>query len=595
MNRRSLFAKASLFASALFCVGIFTLGCKSEDEVVREMQMNSQRQVMRSEEQDHLGEAFSFLVRLTELNPEQANRQILFHLNRWLEDRREPNDSRKLPEVFATLDSAIDLKELESRFMSASFIENDIRYLRDQYLMQKMVSWIDAPLHDDPILEPWFQSLNAKADSGVDGSLKPDEVRSLQSASRLFDWTIRNVGYEPRELPSQITPPELPNDLEFLGQGYRQTTYQAIFRGRGDGLQRMNVFVQLCRQAQIPAVVIARNPPNSSDSIPWAVGVLIGGEAYLFECEVGIFIPAVGDEAAIATLKEARRDAQVLRRMKVPGFFDYPVAKSDLSSCVALVPASPEIVSDRFQVLQKSLTGDRRMVAAIDLEKMVSEIDQISGISLVRLWDMPLRAEQYEAAMERAADRDSQVALFHRGQWLMLDPSIPASRMLSMGRWQQLSGTFDDDPAQSIKGSRSYFLEQRQPEFEIADLRTDVELQQKYDVRRQLGMKNEEHDRMIEVVQGLIRATKRTATYWISMVQYEDGLYDNAQNWMEKRVLDDDQAFIWGQAAQYNLARTAEKLGQIDRAIELHKVRGLPTEHGSRLRARLLAKEPQVD
>lgn len=573
------------FLLTMAVVGVAaSIGCTNEDDLVRDIQIDRQRRLNQQTTQDDLGEAFSYLNRLVELNGEQANRQIVFHLNRWLEDRGKPIEAKSLPEIFGTLPSSINREMLVKRFARPVFAASDVGTLRDQFLLHQMVDWIDDPIRDDPLLEPWFESLS--------DSMEERQVRELQTASRLFDWTIRNITYRPRKVGSPIPPPDLPSGLTYQGAGYRQTLFQSLMRGAGDGLQRMNVFLGLCRQAGIEAFVIAINPREAGQpATPWTVGVLVGGETYLFECEVGVFIPATGDQGGIATLKQARRDAQVLRRMNVPGFFDYPYSKSDIQSCVALLPLKPEVASERFAQLQGSLTGRRRMVASIDLASSVAAIDDASGISGVRLWELPLRAEQYEAAMERAADRDSRVAQVHRSQWLMLDGDVPASQALSLGRWRHLTGRFDDDLDADVTGARTHFLEQRQPEFEIADLRTDVSLQKKYDVRRQLGMPNQQYDFMIEVVQTLIRSGKRTSTYWLSLIQYEDGRYDNAEKWIEKRVLDPNQEFVWGQAAQYNLARTAEKQGDLARAIELHKTQGLPTEHGSRLRARLLARQ----
>ena len=87
-----------------------------------------------------------------------------------------------------------------------------------------------------------------------------------------------------------------------------------------------------------------------------------------------------------------------------------------------------------------------------------------------------------------------------------------------------------------------------------------------------------------------MRLGKRTATYWISLIQYDDGRYDTAKNWYTKRVLVEEQLSFWEPHARYNLARTYERLGDSDRSIELYKTDGDPQEHGYRIRARLLAK-----
>ena len=87
-----------------------------------------------------------------------------------------------------------------------------------------------------------------------------------------------------------------------------------------------------------------------------------------------------------------------------------------------------------------------------------------------------------------------------------------------------------------------------------------------------------------------MRLGKRTATYWLSLVQYDDERYETAMSWLEGRVMVPSQRSFWEPAARYNLARTAERLDDIDGAIERYKTEGDPQEHGNRIRARLLAK-----
>jgi tetratricopeptide (TPR) repeat protein len=120
-----------------------------------------------------------------------------------------------------------------------------------------------------------------------------------------------------------------------------------------------------------------------------------------------------------------------------------------------------------------------------------------------------------------------------------------------------------------------------------------VDLQQAYGVRRELGIDPQIYDRQLQQAQTLMRLGKRTATYWISLIQYDDGRYDTAETWFSKRVLNEEQLSHWEPAARYNLARSVEHLGELERAIELYKTDGDPQEHGNRIRARLLAKSAE--
>jgi len=97
---------------------------------------------------------------------------------------------------------------------------------------------------------------------------------------------------------------------------------------------------------------------------------------------------------------------------------------------------------------------------------------------------------------------------------------------------------------------------------------------------------------------------KNAATYWVSLIQYDDERYETAQTWFSKRVLDEnlisrreltgDDLSPWAAAARYNLGRSLERSGKFDEAIELYKTDGDPQEYGNRLRARLLDKRRQA-
>lgn len=562
------------------------LGCSNDADTAREIQTQRHRQVQAESEQDHLGDAFGLLQRLVELNSEKAHRQIAYHLNRWLEDRPGQTSSTRqadttAPAVLRTISDLLPMEQSAVRVQSDRYVPADVIHLRDCYLFRQIVEWVDQPPSDDPLLADWLVMQEQER-----GAKQADQLRT---ASRLFDWTVRNIALDqPRPAVSEAAP-EMPLGMEFEGPGYRQSDYQSVWRGTGDALQRAGVFTQLCRQAEIPAFVLSIQSSETGELKPWCAGILVGKDVYLFEPELGSFIPGPG-RVGIATLAQARTDESVLRRLNVPGFFDYPLTKNDVQQCTALLNVLPEGVSSRMQWLESGLTGDRRMVVYTDVDDLAEQIDQASGVAGVRLWRVPLLAEVYKVAMEKEAERDPMFAFWYHSRWAILDPAVRASQKLAVGRWRHLHGQFDDNPELNIEGARTLYLAQRAPEFEIEKLDIDVELQMSYGIRRELGTPTEVYDRQVEQVQMMMRLAKRTATYWLSLIQYDDESYDTAEKWLTKRALNEEQSSFWAPAARYNLARTCEQLGRKDRAIELYKTQGEPQEHGNRIRVRLIER-----
>ena len=555
-------------------------GCGDDIDVVRDIQARQQVKMQSQTQQDHLGEVFAMLSHLVELNPDKAGRQITYHLNRWREGKTFENV--KASQMFRTVSDVLPLEAANERILRENFLPSDVNHLRDSYLFHQIVEWVDDPRSDDPLLADWL--------AAMDKELTEDQATQLRTATRLFDWTVRNIAFEKRELTDPAPPPPpFSKGMVFRGAGYRQTDYQTVWRGTGDSLQRAGVFTQLCRQASIPAFVLAIQSAETGQLDPWCVGVLIGNEVYLFEPELNSFVPGP-DQVGIATLSQARSDASVLRRLNAPGFFDYPLAKSDVQQCVALLNVLPESISPRMKHLESGLTGQRRMKVFVDTDKLAEQIDAVSGIAGVRLWNVPLLSEVYEQEAKTYMKRDPMFAFWYMSKWAILETSLEMSQQLALGRWRHLNGQFDNDEDEDTKGARALYLAQRAPEFEIEDLEIDVDLQQAYGIRRELGVESETYRRQVQQAQIMMRLGKRTATYWISLIQYDDGRYDTAKTWFSKRVLDEQQLSHWEPAARYNLARTAERLGDTDGAIELYRTDGDPQEHGNRIRARLVAK-----
>lgn len=569
-----------LVVAGLLVLGSMLLltGCSGDSDAVREIQAQQQARMQAESRQDHLGEAFDLLSRLVELNPERAEREISYHLNRWADSKSISDASA--PEIIRTVNDVLPVELAEERISRKRFKPEDLSHIRDSYLASRILEWVDHERSDDPALADWLAKMETE--------LGEEDYRKLRTATRLFDWTVRNIAFEPKTPTDPAPPgPSLPLGMKFRGPGYRQTDYKTMWYGIGDSLQRSGVFTLLCRQASIPAFMLAVPSPDTGELEPWCVGVKIGQEVYLFEFELGTYIPGPG-QIGIATLQQARSDAVVLRRMNVPGFFDYWRSKGDIQQCTALLNLVPEAISPRMQLLESGLTGNRRMTLFVDVETLQEEIDEVAGIAGVRMWSIPLLAERYEEEMVAAQERDPLLLIWYITRYSMLNSE---KSQLALGRWRHLHGQWVDDEEEDADGARTLYLAQRAPEFEIEDLTIDVDLQRAYNVRRDLGTSPEEYDMQIRQTQAMMRLGKRTATYWISLIQYDDQRYDTANNWFTKRVLTDNQLSFWEPSARYNLARSVEQMGDIERAIELYKTDGDPQEHGNRIRARLIGRD----
>lgn len=589
---RSQRAAAAIASTAVaFLVALAVGGCNDDTQTLRSIQAKRQLRQQSEAKVDHLGEAFSLVSNLIELQPESAARQIIYHLNSW-KLSQSAADAAAADISTDLLKSVSEIMPLEAATAAANrgtFDEADVEFLKLRYLYRQVADTARSGPVTDPLFDDWItQNRDALGD---------DNAAQLAVAMRLFDWTVRNIALQPLESNQPGPTPPLPLGMKFNGGGYRQTPLQTLFRGTGDALQRCGTFMGLCRQADLPACLLALAPAADGATAntqprPWAVGVLIGKEVYLFDCALGI--PVVGpSQAGIATLAQARRDATVLRRMNVPGWFDYPFQKDDVQQCVALLMMSPESISGRARLLQDALTGDSRLGVYDDPQATVDAFVAVPGIATAKIWDIPLLARTYQVAVNRIAQQDPMVMFLITAPFAIIEAEYDQAKRLALGRWRHLQGDLEGNEVEGVQGAKKLYLSQRQPEFEIADLRIDVELQKSYGIRRELGMPTDVYDRQIQQIQAFMRQGKATATYWLGLIQYDTNRMDLAKNWFRQRVLDDGLQSDWEDAATYNLARTLETMGEWAQATELHKTEGLLQEHGNRIRARMISREPE--
>lgn len=554
---------------------VCSVGCDRGVKEVAEIQQRRQQRA-NTGNVDQVREAFEFVSTLAELDPASAQQRITGLLNAWV-DGRTGHEAWKTPAMVQTLEGDVARFPLLGQLSAPRFIESDTDYLRLNYLLNQLASWVADNGVDDPLFGAWI--LQQESRLGTAG------VEQLRVANRLFDWTIRNIALERREAEGPAPPaPPLPAGLEFRGPGYRQTTFQTLFRGTGDSLQRARVFMQLCRQANIDSCFLCIRQDDSPSLREWAVGVLVGKELFLFEPELGIPIPGAG-QVGIATLEEARKDASIMRRLNVPGWFDYPWTSAQIQQTIAYIDVPVESLTWRMAELEKGLTGDLRMALAFPADAKSETFDAVPGVAGVRLWPVSIQSQIYEMAIAAEARSNAMLAVYEASRWGMLEGNFPLPR----ARWRHLEGKFDDEEERA--GARVLYMQLLLPEADIENLMSNVDLQKAYNFRRELGMPQEVYEQRLRQVQYFMTSSKRTATYWISLMHFDTSGFDNARNWFEKRVLVEDRESIWKAAARYNLARTLEHRGEWEQAAELYKTSGDPQEHGNRIRARFAQRQ----
>ena len=147
------------FAGGILSLLVLLLfaGCSDDVDTVRKIQAQRQVRMQSETQQDHLGEVFSLLNHLVELNAEKSRRQITYHLNRW----RESKSFEAVPEseMIRTVSDVLSTEKAKQRISRENYVPSDVNHLRDSYLFRRIVEWVDQDRSDDPLLADWLAQM----------------------------------------------------------------------------------------------------------------------------------------------------------------------------------------------------------------------------------------------------------------------------------------------------------------------------------------------------------------------------------------------------------------------------------------------------
>jgi tetratricopeptide (TPR) repeat protein len=533
---------------------------------------------------DDLSQALDSLRKIAAGGGEQATSRTIYYLNQWLNGGRTVEGTWDPDRLSENIPRALRNSPGLDRLRELQFRPDDLAYLQQTLWLNDVARRVrqDPPPAD---LAPWLAELEKN------GQLVESE--QLAAAERLFDWTVRNLQLDPLPpLPKgpaatagEGTDPVSPSALGEVGPGYAHLPIQLLVQGRGDAQERGRLFILLCRQVGVSAVMLARvDEQVSSTPQPWAVAVMAGKELYLFEPELGLPIPGPGGQG-IATLTEALADAAVLAQLDVPGGPAYPLTPDKLKNLVALIEAEPESLARRFDLLEHALPSSRRLVLATHPSELEPRLRQAKGIGGVSLWRVPFDALQYQIGRQQAIGKsiDKQIE-FQREEAIFMAPGSP----LMLGRNYHLQGAFE--PGDRLPGARSLYMQARTPDAVREKVYTNEDFRKLIGFHQPLPDDEQQKKLMLETMDTMMLRAKQHASYWLGLVHYEAGNYEAAIEWLDERTIKSPLPSPWLAGARYNLARAYEALGQNDKAIALLRADDSPQRHGNLVRAARLAK-----
>ena len=519
-----------------------TVGC--HEEAIPTSTRRNPLQTPDAQGSTDLRQGLDILRRVSEFNPTQAHQQILTHFQQWLS--KQPTDTNWQPDEW--------VNRIPDRYQGMVSTESLSRLTLEPY---------DAQVLQEAT---WLRDIARTAVSS--GTLTPSVRRllgekpatDLQQATLLAEWVVTNLQLD--ETVTQQSQHRLNSDVLLY-------PWESILLGRGTAAERTLVFIMLGRQLNLPIVALAINSSGPKGTFDWLPALISNGQLYLFEMRLGTPVPNA-DRNGIATLADLQAHPEWLETLEVFPDFPYPVEAEDLQHVVAMIDAPPHALSRRMALLEGALSGDNSLSLTVSPSKMAQQLADVAGLQGVAIW--PQIFQIFASRNRLQSDRTAMMS-FALEHSLFDQDRTPLYAARTLHFRGQLDNTDDQ------LGARVMYLESRRPDGEIRQLVTmALNGQPKPDGSAPTPEELERNKAAAANLNYLLRRTKQNASYWLGTMALDQGKYDVAIDFLEKRVLAGDPATMWQSGATFNLGRAYEAQGRLEsntewlnKAIEVYR------------------------
>lgn len=424
--------------------------------------------------------------------------------------------------------------------------------------------------------------------------LSDTQAADLSKALTLFDWTVRNIYLLPERQPSadDIEQQRLNDANDPVAAGVRFTgsqryPWQSLIMGRGDYVDRAKIFLLLVRESGLPAVMLT----SGNEDRPWAVGVVVGDQYFLFDTKLGLPIPnAVPGQ--IATLDQVIATPELLSTLNLTleeSLADdtkYWVTGEDLATIKVKVYVAPESLSRRMNGLETSLVGKYRLALGAFPSKQLEKLPNVDGVEK-QLWDVAFKTHRFREAVREALPKAvADDRLSDRLRWYFQQESyIDNFHPYRTCRVRYFKGDFETLEEDLSRNAVESFQFLTYTEDQIDNLGTDRIMMA---IAGLAEIKDPaEFNRRLRSTQQQMRLVRRDVGFFLSQCLFDAGSPGTSANWLET-IANKDDVKRWKSGVLYLLGRSYESRKEYDRAIEQFEFEASEQVHGNLIRVRLL-------
>ncbi len=562
---------------------------------------------------DDLSRTIDFVFSDRQFDQTKFNGEVSTGLNRWANysaEQFEKTDWKQDQSITEMIGPYEDLPAV-GRMGETSFLADDAQFLQAAAWLRE----IKTRVQDNSYLGQ-FELYRLMADNyepgdddeapvdAVIAKLNPDlnesEAAELSLAIRLFDWVTRNIQldevptYSEEEIEEQrLVEADSLSASGLASRGAKRTVWQVLMLARGDYVEKAKVFMQLCHHADLPTVMFG----TGDEALPWAVGVLIGEDWYLFDTRLGLPIPGENN-TNVATLADVKADASLLSRLdlgveeSLADDTKYWVTESDLEKLTGLVFWTSQSASNRIATLERNLVGDQRMTLKLRADETIAKLPTIENVEY-KPWDISLQTARYRKVLGEAIPKAiSDDLLSEKIRWYFGEEGyVMAFPNYRTARTRFIKGRFERNRESRSRDAIESFALLIYDDQTIADLETNRDLQKMIGIRKEVnsGQTQAEFDNEIVSRQIQMRLVRRDAGLFMCQAHFDNGSMSTTANWIPK-LLEERDVDRWQTGLNYLGSRAMEARHQYDEAIVYLKTEG-PQQHGNLIRARLLKEQ----
>ncbi len=488
-----------------------------------------------------------------------------------------------------------------------SFLSTDAYYLQESAWISQIVDRVVASSHLNAFELYRLAADNYKPDEDVEEpvvevvkklhpQLSEDASLELTNSLKVFDWIMRNVQLLPETIVSDDELAEVAlNDNQGSraargvgGLGYQRYPWQSLLYGRADYVERAKLFMVALRHLGIDSVMFQ---PRGDGAKPWAVGVAIGDNYYLFDTKMALPIPGkkVG---TIATLAELRSDDELLTKLdlttdeSLEDDTAYWVKPEDIKQLDALVYVTPESISKRMLALEKSLIGEERLTLVFTGDQTINSAPQADGVEF-KAWDIAFQTHYFRQAVREALEQTSDFLREKLGWHYSDEAYIDNFIVYRTTRARFFNGKFQSDPDSTSRNAIESCQRLMYDDEDVESLGSDKRLQAILGIRKEADQSAQSFLQEVRSVQNQMRLVRRDAGFFLSQCLFDNSSVNAAKNWLNVLRAEED-AERWNDGVTYLLGRSLESCKEYDESIKVLSDPKSTQALGNIVRTRLL-------